>query len=221
MNDVVLATSLNEIDTELIAVAEHEQTVYQQLDTIRDNILGVEGKELEKETRQLFIGWNPIRDEVIQLLKSGNKIDAITITRAKGADHVAKLEAKMRALSIYARNKATGFFNLAETSYSRFERITIVLTVAGVFLSVVIAIVASSRVIKAEKVLLEEKNKLQEALKEIKTLRGIIPICSHCKKIRNDDGIWQKIEKYFDEHSEAKFSHGICPDCMTRYYSGF
>ena len=111
--------------------------------------------------------------------------------------------------------------NLAETSYSRLEKITIVITVAGVFLSVVIAIVASYRVIKAEKVLLEEKNKLQEALNEIKTLRGIIPICSHCKKIRNDDGIWQKIEKYFDEHSEAKFSHGICPDCMTRYYPGF
>jgi len=221
MKDVVLATSLKEIDSDLKAVAENEQIVYQQLDTIRENILGDEGKELEKETRQLFIGWKPIRDEVIRLLKSGNKIEATTITRAKGADHVAKLEAKMRALSLYARNKATGFLNLSETSYSQLEKITIVLTVAGVFLSVVIAIVASGRVIKAEKVLLEEKNKLQEALNEIKILRGIIPICSHCKKIRNDDGIWEKIEKYFDEHSEAKFSHGICPDCMTKYYSGF
>jgi Four helix bundle sensory module for signal transduction len=221
MKDVVLATSLNEIDFDLRTVAEIEQTVYQQLDTIRENIIGDEGKKLEKETRQLFIGWKPIRDEVIRLLKSGNKIDAITITRAKGADHVAKLEAKMMDLFSYARNKATGFLNQAETSYSHLEKITIILTVVGVFLSVVIAIVASYRVIKAEKVLLEEKNKLQEAFNEIKTLRGIIPICSHCKKIRNDDGIWEKIEKYFDEHSEAKFSHGICPDCMTKYYSGF
>ena len=73
MNDVVLATSLNEIDTELIAVAEHEQTVYQQLDTIRENILADEGKELEKETRQLFIGWKPIRDELFSFSNQATK----------------------------------------------------------------------------------------------------------------------------------------------------
>ena len=59
---------------------------------------------------------------------------------------------------------------------------------------------------------------LQSALDEIKTLRGIIPICSHCKKIRNDDDSWQRIEKYIGEHSEAEFSHGICPECLKKYY---
>jgi hypothetical protein len=218
MKDVVLATSLKETDADLRAVAENEQVVYQQLDTIRENILGEEGQELEKQGRQLFVSWKPIRDEVIRLLRSGNQEDAILITKTKGADQVAKLEAKMHVLSSYARNKATGFLKLSETSHSSLEKITIVLTVAGICLSVIIAIVASGRVVKAEKVLLGEKNKLQEALNEIKTLRGIIPICSHCKKIRNDDGMWQKIEKYFNEHSEAKFSHGVCPDCMNKYY---
>lgn len=58
----------------------------------------------------------------------------------------------------------------------------------------------------------------QKSLTEIKTLRGIIPICSSCKKIRNDAGIWDRIETYFKEHSKAEFSHGICPDCARNIY---
>lgn len=59
---------------------------------------------------------------------------------------------------------------------------------------------------------------LRQALSEIKQLRGILPICSACKKIRDDQGYWQQIESYVQEHSEALFSHGICPDCMDRLY---
>ena len=73
---------------------------------------------------------------------------------------------------------------------------------------------------------LEEKNtdlqqlnrELTEALEEIKTLRGIIPICSHCKNIRDDTDSWQQLEEYICTHSEAQFSHGICPDCAKKYY---
>ena len=73
---------------------------------------------------------------------------------------------------------------------------------------------------------LEEKNEslrklnrdLQQALDEIKTLRGIIPICASCKKIRDDNDSWQRIEKYISDHSEAEFSHGICPDCAKKLY---
>lgn len=218
MKDVVLANSLGEIDTALKAVAEDEQQVYKQLDIIRENILGKEGLALEQQTRQLFINWKPIRDEVIYLLKSGDKQGAIFITKAKGADHVALLEAKMLELSSYARKKATGFIELAEASQSRLVNITIVLTLAGVLLSIFIAVFASYIVIKSEKLLVEEKNKLQKALNEIKTLRGIIPICSHCKKIRDDEGVWNQLEEYIHAHSEAEFSHGICPNCLKKYY---
>lgn len=218
MKDVVLANSPEEIDTALKDVAESEQIVYQQLDIIRENILGEEGLLLEKQTRQLFENWKPIRQEVVRLLESESPKEAMLITKTKGADHVAKLDGEMLALSSYARNKATNFLQHAEKSQSRLEKITIFLTLAGVCLSVIIAIVASYLVLKAEKVLLDEKSKLQEALDEIKTLRGIIPICSHCKQIRDDAGMWQKIEKYIHEHSEASFSHGICPDCIKKYY---
>jgi len=61
--------------------------------------------------------------------------------------------------------------------------------------------------------------KLEQALAEIKTLRGILPICATCKKIRDDKGSWNKIETYIRTHSEAEFTHGICPECIGEYYS--
>jgi len=59
---------------------------------------------------------------------------------------------------------------------------------------------------------------LQFALTEIKTLKGIVPICASCKKIRDDQGFWNQIETYVREHSEAEFSHGLCPDCARTLY---
>jgi len=218
MKDAVLANFPDEIEAALMAVAENEQKVYQQLDTIRKDILGEEGQALEKKNRQLFVNWKPIREEVVRFLKSGNKKDAILITKTKGADHVAKLENKMLDLTSYAREKATGFLEFAETSQSGLEKIIVILTLIGIFLSVIIAFFATYRVLKAEKVILDEKNKLQKALDEIKTLRGIIPICSYCKQLRDDEGMWKRIEEYMHEHSEASFSHGICPNCMRKYY---
>ncbi len=62
---------------------------------------------------------------------------------------------------------------------------------------------------------------LEEALAKVKLLSGLLPICASCKKIRDDDGYWQQVEVYIKEHSEAEFSHGICPDCMQRLYPEF
>lgn len=59
---------------------------------------------------------------------------------------------------------------------------------------------------------------LQEALEEIRSLSGLLPICSSCKKIRDDQGYWQQIEAYIVEHSDATFTHGICPDCAATYF---
>lgn len=60
--------------------------------------------------------------------------------------------------------------------------------------------------------------KLQDALEKIKTLRGLIPICAACKNIRDDQGFWHHVEEYISKHSEAKFSHGVCPKCMKKLY---
>lgn len=61
-------------------------------------------------------------------------------------------------------------------------------------------------------------SRLQEALDQVKTLKGIVPICASCKKIRDDKGFWQQLETFIQQHSEAEFSHGICPDCLKKYY---
>ncbi len=66
----------------------------------------------------------------------------------------------------------------------------------------------------------EANNKLQEALDSIKTLTGLLPICAHCKNIRDDKGYWNKIEGYIEKHSEAEFSHSICKECAEKYYPG-
>jgi DNA-binding response OmpR family regulator len=73
--------------------------------------------------------------------------------------------------------------------------------------------------------LIKEKNRilndLQNALNEVKTLRGLLPICSYCKQIRDDHGYWHKVENYIAMHSDAQFSHGICPDCFERHFPDF
>ena len=66
---------------------------------------------------------------------------------------------------------------------------------------------------------LQEKNaQLQDAFDNIKTLKGFIPICANCKKIRDDEGFWENVEVYVRDHTEAEFSHGICPDCSHKLY---
>jgi phosphoserine phosphatase RsbU/P len=66
---------------------------------------------------------------------------------------------------------------------------------------------------------LERMNtELKKALERIKTLEGILPICSYCNKIRDEKGDWKKLEAYISNHSSAEFSHGICPACMQHYY---
>jgi CheY-like chemotaxis protein len=62
-----------------------------------------------------------------------------------------------------------------------------------------------------------QRQKLIQALDEIKQLQGLLPICSYCKKVRTDDNYWDEIEHYIANHSEAKFSHSVCPDCYIKY----
>ena len=62
---------------------------------------------------------------------------------------------------------------------------------------------------------------LRAALEKVKLLSGLLPICSHCKKIRDDSGRWHDVAAYVGARSHAEFSHGICPECMAEFYPGF
>jgi CheY-like chemotaxis protein len=72
-------------------------------------------------------------------------------------------------------------------------------------------------IVKKNEELQDANRKLSEALRDNKALRGLIPICSYCKKVRDDQGYWDQVESYVSKHSEAHFSHGICPNCYQKY----
>ena len=86
--------------------------------------------------------------------------------------------------------------------------------------SAIAAIVVNARDVTERKLAEHQREELvqqlQAALAEVKTLRGILPICASCKRIHDGDGKWEAVESYVREHSHAEFSHGLCPDCAAR-----
>lgn len=72
------------------------------------------------------------------------------------------------------------------------------------------------RVVQLQKILAERVRELEVALTSVKMLQGLLPICLYCKKIRDDRNYWQQVDKYVADHSEARFSHGICPECYEK-----
>ena len=87
-------------------------------------------------------------------------------------------------------------------------------SIANRSLSILVVCSSAFLVIKRREV---EESRVK-ALNEVKILRGLLPICASCKKIRDDHGYWNQIETYIRDHSEAEFSHSICPDCMRALY---
>jgi response regulator RpfG family c-di-GMP phosphodiesterase len=71
-----------------------------------------------------------------------------------------------------------------------------------------------SRIVSLQQALGERVQELQHALSNVRTLGGLLPICAYCKRIRDDRDYWKQIEQYLAEHSNARFSHGICPECL-------
>jgi phosphoserine phosphatase RsbU/P len=76
-----------------------------------------------------------------------------------------------------------------------------------------------SRIVGLQRALASRVEELQHALGNVKRLSGLLPICAYCKKIRNGDDYWMQVERYLAEHSDAEFSHGICPDCLSTQLS--
>jgi hypothetical protein len=87
------------------------------------------------------------------------------------------------------------------------------LMLLGIFLTVVLTLSSLKRSFAEQRRLIDE---LQTALANVKALRGLLPICSWCKRIRDDRGYWQAVETYLKGHSHAEFTHGICPECLRK-----
>jgi DNA-binding response OmpR family regulator len=74
------------------------------------------------------------------------------------------------------------------------------------------------RMLEMQDALVIKNAELLQALEQVRTLSGIVPICMHCKNIRDDKGYWEKVEAYVSSHTDARFSHGICPECLKKHY---
>jgi hypothetical protein len=111
----------------------------------------------------------------------------------------------------------TVFENIAAVVFKSFSRSMLPWSLSFAFLNGVIGLYYGK--IKQENLAKEELIlNLQKALAEVKTLSGMLPICAWCKKIRNDEGYWQKIEAYLKSHSNLDFTHSICNDCAKKEY---
>lgn len=173
---------------------------------------------ISKTLEGIVQSWNPgaqrifgytaeemIGQPVLKLLPKGREEEELSIlARLRAGEHIRGVEAM--------RVRKDG------------SLVPVSLTVSPVFDS-------EGRIIGASKIARDisaERNfrmaqeelieKLQRALAEIKTLRGLIPICMHCKKVRDDAGFWQQLEGYFQRHGDMRFSHGICPACAQERF---
>jgi DNA repair exonuclease SbcCD ATPase subunit len=92
----------------------------------------------------------------------------------------------------------------------------------GLLLSIIVILFIENKTIYKRKQAEKEREnliaELQDAVTKIKTLSGLLPICSNCKKIRDDKGYWKQIESYIRDHSEAEFTHSMCPICAKKLY---
>jgi len=129
------------------------------------------------------------------------------------AGHVAMRNVMFAPLNIEGRTM--GIIGLANKSTDFTDEDAEIATVFGELAAIALQ---HSRYIE----LLDEKTKsLEKTLSDLKTLRGLLPICTTCKKIRDDQGYWSQIESYISKHSMAEFSHGICPECVKKYYAQY
>jgi len=119
------------------------------------------------------------------------------------------------------------YYDITEKK-QKMERLLLSSFVIVIVLALSLLIISATNVVKEKKRLIERKRaedereklieKLQYAIAKVRTLSGLLPICSSCKKIRDDKGYWNQLETYILDHSEAEFTHGFCPDCMKNLY---
>ncbi len=122
----------------------------------------------------------------------------------------------MALIPIRANREIVGLLQLNDRKKDCFT-LEMIRFFEGIAASIGVALMRKQAEEERERLIAE----LQKALSEVKTLSGLLPICASCKSIRDDKGYWKQIESYIKDHSEAEFSHGICPDCIKKLYPEF
>ncbi len=164
MKDVVLAQNASEIDEAADQVAQYEQKVYEDYKIVAERFLG--DKKQVDEGRQLFADWKPIRDEVIELMKSGKRDEAAAITKGKGAQHVEKLDQSVEGFIDFAQNKADSFVNEAENSRNSALNTTYLILFAAIVIGVILAFMITNSITGS---LSKAVKELESAVAEMET----------------------------------------------------
>jgi PAS domain S-box-containing protein len=158
MKDIVLFDEVETNEASFEALNTHEQQVYENLNLIREKILGDKGKALARQAESLFRAWRPIRQEVILLVRNKDKKSAALITRQKGADHVRLMESKMLELNQYAKNKASVFLAQSDAIGAKIKTLSLSFLVLTIVLSLVIVGVTLYFSIKSENQLIKSEH---------------------------------------------------------------
>ncbi|HCY85577.1 MAG TPA: hypothetical protein DHV36_10620 [Desulfobacteraceae bacterium] len=163
----------------------------------------------------------PIMSNPFKLLFAAPKESPAASFLGRIDDHLKRWKADKK--SIYYQ-KVNQWYGYRATEIGKLPQWAVYVMFFG-FFAIVISVLwvrtLSSHIKKRQKTEREKERlivKLQNALTEIKTLQGIVPICAKCKNIRDDRGYWNLLETYIEQHSDASFSHGLCPDCTEKMY---
>jgi hypothetical protein len=119
-------------------------------------------------------------------------------------------------IPIRANREIVGLLQLNDRKKDRFT-LKMIHFFEGIAASIGVALMRKQAEEERERLIVQ----LKKALSDVKALSGLLPICASCKRIRDDKGYWNQIESYIKDHSEAEFSHGICPDCVKKLYPEF
>ncbi len=147
-------------------------------------------------------------DEAIALNRT--VYDEETTSRVNELQETFDAERRQRQIELLERDKAIAQLEAVRDRQFRIATVVVSLLLVAGLAFALIRYRAEARTAA----------QLRDALHSVRTLQGLLPICSHCKKIRNDDGYWQQVESYIGQRSDARFSHGICPDCAQEHYPG-
>ena len=202
--DGKLAISILYVEDEQVTRSAVVRMLKRRVLTVYEAENGREGLDLYKQHRPDIV-ISDIRMPVLDGMEMSKEIKA--------------LDGNSKIILTTAHSDASILMNSIEVGIDKY--IMKPLDIASLFSSVEKCaenIMLEKKIQKQNKEKDELIAKLQEALNNVKKLSGLLPICSYCKKIRNDAGYWKQIEGYIAENSEAKFSHSVCPDCVKKLY---
>jgi hypothetical protein len=214
-----------------------KETVARLLQLKQQLSLSNQGLQLSAALQEQYGAYTVLIDKIIALSRDGQEAEAKRQHRGLLLAKYAQYQSLLDDLETYITAEAQKHEGAVRATVAAVKKVCFFLSAAGLLVAAIMSVVILGvvKTLRRENRSLqfeitqreraEEKNlgliaELQQALESIKQLRGLLPICCSCKKIRNDRGYWEKIETYISQHSEAQFTHGICPDCAEKLYPG-